>query len=135
MRIAIPLHVAMNLVWIGAILATGLLLARGPGDAKQRGEAGRLVYRTLAVPGFVGSIVLGLIQLGRDPDLYLKATHFMHAKLTLAIAIIGLHHVIGARARKMASGAAADAGPVWILAQLIAVLSLGVTYLAIAKPF
>ena len=85
MRFLIPAHVSANLLWIGSIVAVGLLLAKGPGDARARGEAGRLVYRTLSVPAFALSFVLGLAVLAQDPTFYFKTTHFMHLKLTLAL--------------------------------------------------
>ncbi|MCC6645274.1 MAG: CopD family protein [Polyangiaceae bacterium] len=135
MRITVPLHVAFDLVWIGSIAAVGLLLAKGPGDSRSRGVAALTVYRTLSVPAFIGAFVLGLIALGRDVDLYFKHTRFMHAKLLLALFVIGLHHALGARARKMAEGSVDGEGPAWLLAQVLVGLAGVVTYLAVAKPF
>jgi protoporphyrinogen IX oxidase len=134
-NLLVPVHVVANLVWIGSILAVGLLLVRGPGDAKQRGEAGRLVYRSLAVPGFVASFVMGVVQLARDPAVYFKLTKFMHAKLPLALIVIALHHVIGARARRMAAGEAEDAGPTFVLVQILAACAFASALLALLKPF
>ena len=123
LTLLLPVHVTANLVWIGSILAVVLVLAKGPGDARQRGATARLLYRTLAVPGFVVSLTMGVVKLALDPTYYFKVTHFMHAKLALVAVIIGLHHVIGARARKMEDGEAADAGMIPVLGQLVAVLA------------
>lgn len=130
------LHVASNLVWIGSLLAVGLLLARGPGSVAERGAAAAAVYRSLAVPAFVASFVLGLLQLTSNLTYYLKQTHFMHAKLMLALIIIALHHVLGARARRAASsGAASDVGPAGTLTAAIGVSALLAVLIVELKPF
>src|SRR5580700_2714369 len=97
------LHVSGNLVWIGSILAVGVVLT-GQGEPKARGEIALGIYRRLAVPAFVVSFLCGAIRLGMDLPYYLKEHHWMHAKLPLALGVIGLHHVIGGRARKMSQG-------------------------------
>lgn len=129
------LHVVADLFWIGSIFAVALLLARGPGDARQRGAAARLVYRTIAAPAFGLAFVFGLIRLGLDPAHYFKATHYMHAKLPLALGVIGIHHVLGARARKMEAGEVTDAGPALGLGIGLAVLAAGAALLAVLQPF
>jgi len=127
------LHVAGNVVWIGAILSVGLVLAGAKTDAKARGEIAVDLYRRLAVPAFVVSFLCGAVRLGLDASYFLKQHHWMHAKLTLALGVIALHHIIGARARKMAAGTVQDAGPVGKLTAALALLALGVTFVAIFK--
>ena len=105
------LHVSGNVVWIGSILAVGLVLAGRRGEPKLRGEVASDIYRRLAAPAFIVSFLCGAIRLGSDMPYYLKQHHWMHAKLPLALAVIALHHVIGARARKMAAGTVQEAGP------------------------
>lgn len=129
------LHVIADLFWVGSILSVALLLAQGPGDARQRGEAARLVYRAVATPAFVVAFLAGLVMLGLDPTLYFKATHFMHAKLPLALGFVGLHHALGARARKMADGQADSAGPAMPLGIGAAALAVASALLALLKPF
>ena len=131
----VALHVLSNLVWIGSILAVAYVLAAGAGDAKTRGETARGLYLKLATPAFGASFVLGVIALGSDPAFYFKITHFMHAKLPLALIVIALHHVIGARAKKMASGALAEPGPVAALGWVTFVCAAGAALLAMVKPF
>jgi putative membrane protein len=127
------LHVAGNIVWIGSILAVGLILAGTRGESPTRGQIALDVYRRLAVPAFVVSFLCGAGRLSLSMRYYLKEHHWMHAKLLLALGVIGLHHVIGARAKKMASGAAQDGGPAGRLTALLAVLALGVTFIVIFK--
>ena len=104
------LHVSGNLVWIGAILAVGAIIAaRSADDSVVRGRIAYDIYRRLAVPAFVVSFVCGAIRLGVEPKHYLHDSHWMHAKLPLALVVIALHHVIGARAKRLAGQSAAGA--------------------------
>src|SRR3954467_446355 len=109
------LHISGNIVWIGAILAVGVVILSNAAHPKIRGEIARSIYQRLAAPAFVVSFVCGAIRLGMDPAFYLKQHHWMHAKLPLALAAIALHHVLGARAKKLALGTVQDAGPTAIL--------------------
>jgi hypothetical protein len=49
--------------------------------------------------------------------------------------VIALHHVIGARARAVAQGKRASAGPVTGLTLLFLILALAATALVVFKPF
>lgn len=130
------LHVLGNLFWIGAIVAVGLLLVvSGPGSAKERGGLARRVYTAVAVPAFVLSFTTGLLRLVLDLPYYFTGSHFMHAKLPLALGVIALHHVIGARAQRMSDGAIGDAGPVRVLTIVLAVGAVLSGWLALTKPF
>jgi putative membrane protein len=127
------LHVSGNIVWIGAILAVAVVLVGGKGEPKTRGGIAYDIYRRLAVPSFIVSFLCGTIRLLLDPSYYLKLHHWMHAKLPLALAVIALHHVIGARARKLANGAVQDAGSAGILGVVLAVAAIGAAFFAIFK--
>ncbi len=127
------LHVSGNIVWIGSILAVAVVLVSGKGEPKVRGEIASDIYRRLAVPAFVVSFVCGAIRLGEDAKHYLKDSHWMHAKLPLALAVIALHHVIGARAKKTAAGTVQDAGSAGTLAIVLAVAAIGASFFAIFK--
>ena len=127
------LHVVGNLVWIGAILAVGVVILSKVGDAKTRGEIALGIYLRLAVPAFVLSFVCGAGRLLSDPSYYLKQHHWMHGKLVLALIVIALHHVIGGRAKKLARGTVQDAGPAAILSTVLAVAAVGAAFLAIYK--
>lgn len=127
------LHVTANLVWIGSILATGLLLAAPEGPVETRGKLARRVYRRLAAPAFGISLILGLIMLMQNIDLYFVQTKFMHMKLTFAVAVIALHHVIGGKARRAARGT--DPGRLgWLLWLLGASAALAV-FAVVKRPF
>lgn len=131
------LHVSGNLVWIGAILAVGVAILTSvtrEGEARKAGaEVAVAIYQRLAVPAFVISFVCGTIRLFQDLPFYLKQHHWMHAKLPFALAVIALHHVIGARAKKLARGTVQDAGPTAILAVVLAVSAVSAAFFAISK--
>jgi len=104
----VALHVMSNLVWIGTIASVGWITAAAasqadPARAKAAGEVALALYKRAAVPAFVASFVFGVARLALDPGTYMQL-HWFHGKLTFALAVIGLHHVIGARAKKVAAG-------------------------------
>jgi protoporphyrinogen IX oxidase len=101
------LHVSSNLVWIGSILAVAALLsgsAERIAADKQTGELASLIYRRLATPAFVISFVSAVTRVSLDANYYFVQHHWMHGKLVFAVAVIGLHHVLGAKAKKAADG-------------------------------
>jgi putative membrane protein len=127
------LHVAANLVWIGSIIAVGVLLTSPVAEPKTRGELGVRVYMRLAVPSFVVSFVCGAVRLSMNVPYYLKEHHWMHGKLLFAFIAIGLHHVIGARAKKLSSGAVQNAGPAGMMTVVLAVSAVAAAFFAIMK--
>ena len=131
----VVLHVIANLVWIGSIAAVALVLSGKRGDSKLKGEIGLDLYKKLAVPAFVVSFAAALLRLILDTQLYLVVTKYMHPKLTLALVVIALHHVIGARAKRMASGARTEPGPVGLLAVVLVACAAGAALLVVVKPF
>lgn len=133
--IVTSLHVAANVVWIGSILAVGRIIEVNEGDAKIRGALALKVYKGLAVPAFGVSFVAGVVRLLLNPDYYFVQTHFMHAKLLFALVVIGLHHVMGARAKKVANGDADAAAAVPALTLGILGAAVLVVFLAVMKPF
>jgi putative membrane protein len=86
-----------------------------------RGKLAASLYLRLAVPAFVLSFLAGVGRLLLDGSLYMKQP-WMHAKLTTALVVIVVHHLIGARARKLARDGAASTSAV---GTLLAILALG----------
>lgn len=121
------LHIVANVVWIGSICAVSVVLAAKVADAKTRGALARKVYLGLAVPAFGVSVLLGVLRLAIDASHYMKQPWF-HLKLTLVVVIIALHHVIGARAKKMEEGDADGPGPAVILAVVLALCAAGAVF-------
>jgi putative membrane protein len=129
------LHVAANLVWIGSVVATGWVLAGPEGTQRERGLIALKLYRQLATPAFGVSFVAGLVVLAHNYEFYLVQTHFMHAKLTVALAVIGLHHVIGAWAKRAARDESRSYGAARPLAMAVVAGAAIATWLVVTKPF
>lgn len=127
------LHVIGNLIWIGSIASVGVVLATSP-DPKTGGQIAYGIYRRLSVPGFVLSFVAAVTLLALNTTLYFVQTHWMHVKLPVALGVIALHHVIGARAKRMADGSRPSAGPATVLTAVLVVLAVVAAYLGVTKP-
>lgn len=135
-NLLLVLHVTLDLVWIGSILSVAaLLLPPADGVDAARGKLALELYKRIAVPAFVGAFLFGAARLSLDLRLYFVQTHFMHAKLTLALVVIALHHMIGARARRVANDPKTPSGPVrgWAVTLLLG--AAAVSYFAVLKPF
>jgi protoporphyrinogen IX oxidase len=109
--IFLAVHVFANTVWIGSIATVGWLLveaerANDPSIAK----LARNLYQRAATPAFGVSFVAGVGRLLSDPAAYMRL-HWFHGKLTAALAVIALHHILGARARRAAAAGAGPGGP------------------------
>jgi protoporphyrinogen IX oxidase len=132
--VLVTVHLVANFVWIGALLAVAVLAAAAPlsADPAEVGRLARRVYVRLAVPGFVASLVAGVARLLLAPSIYAHLP-WMHAKLTFALVVIALHHVIGARARRVANGDAAAGRGVAALAIGTFVCAAGAVLLGVAK--
>lgn len=119
-------HVLAVVVWIGSILSVGALLAHAgstaeSAEAKGFAAASAFVYRRLAVPAFGVAFLAGVCRLGLDAGTYMHA-HWFHGKLTMALTVIALHHVIGAKAKKAHTGSmqSAKSGGILFVALLCA---------------
>jgi protoporphyrinogen IX oxidase len=131
----VALHVAANLVWIGAILSVSLALVSRVADGRAGAQIAYELYRKLAVPAFAVSFVAALTRLMLSLELYFIETKYMHGKLFFALIVIALHHVIGARAKAMSAGRRSSPGPVGVLALLLLVSAVAATLFVILKPF
>jgi putative membrane protein len=127
-------HVLANVVWIGALLAVTRIVARAGLTKDPAGASGlaRDVHLRLAVPAFVASFGAGLLRILLAPAAYAHMPWF-HAKLTFALVVIVLHHIIGARAKRAAAGTAGAAGGVSTLGAFTFAAAAGAVYLGIAK--
>lgn len=128
-------HVAANLVWIGSILSVALSLSSRAVDSRAAAQIAYELYRKLAIPAFVVSFVTALTRLLLSTQLYFVETKYMHGKLLFAVIVIGLHHVIGGRAKAVATGRRSSPGPVGVLALLLLISAVAATLFVILKPF
>jgi putative membrane protein len=113
----VALHVSANLVWIGSILAVAWLCGRARlvADGAEVGRYARAIYLRFSAPAFVVAIGAGVARLLVQPSAYLHA-HWMHGKLFLAVALVGLHHVVGAKAKRIArADTVGESGTGWLV--------------------
>lgn len=122
------------MVWIGSISAVGASLAAEFSPVAERANVALWIYRRLAVPSFVLSLLIGLGCLILDPSRSILKIPSMHVKLTLAAGVIALHHWIGAAARRMASGRRVTPFPVSVVVLLL-VFAAAASLLGVVKPF
>lgn len=127
------LHVAGNLVWIGAVAAMGFLLTLKEGDPKVRGSLARAIHLKLAMPAFTVSFVAAIIRTGMDLKGYFVLHHWMHGKLLFALAAIAIHHILGARARKMQAGSMQEGGPSGMLTIVFSVSAIIAAFFAVTR--
>jgi protoporphyrinogen IX oxidase len=126
----VALHVFANLLWIGSILVVAWMLQTATDPIESRLAA--KLYRTFSAPAFGISFLSAVTVLLMHPSDYMKA-HWFHGKLTLALVVIALHHVIGARAKKVANGSMQTGAPSGILGAVLGCCALGVVALAVLK--
>lgn len=129
------IHVAANVVWIGAILAVAYTMGLRVGEPTERGQIARALYLKLATPAFGIALAAGVARLAMTPRYYFVASHWMHAKLLFALGVIAIHHVLGARARRMANGTRRDPGHVQVLGGLLFVCAAAAVFLVVVRPF
>jgi len=127
-------HVVANLVWIGAILSVSLLVANAlfMADPSDPGALARRVYLRLAVPAFVVSFAAGVGRIALFPLAYMHMP-WLHVKLAFAIVVIVLHHVIGRRAKRLASGQTHAARGVGLFGFILFAFAACAAVLGVAK--
>lgn len=126
------LHVTGNLFWMGSITAVAMVL-RQSGAKELRRDLALALYRRLAVPAFLTSFVAGLAMIAMNASHFLVQSRWMHPKLTFALVVIVLHHVIGARAKRLASDEPVPA--VTPLAGALVICAVAAAFFAVVKPF
>jgi uncharacterized membrane protein len=72
------------------------------------------VHQKLANPASFVSLGAALSVVLLHPETYMKA-HWFHGKLTLVIAVFGLHHVLAAKIKKLEPGATVAPTLGWML--------------------
>lgn len=97
-----------NMVWIGSIACVGwLVFAAAKAEDRSAAVLARGLYLRVAMPAFLVSFLFGGLQLAMAPAAYMHL-HWFHAKLTFALVVIALHHVLGAKAKRLATAAARE---------------------------
>jgi putative membrane protein len=132
--VLVAVHLLANVVWVGALLSVAMLASRAHwmADPAEVGALARRVHVRLAVPAFLVSFGAGLARIAQAPQVYAHMP-WMHVKLTFALVLIVVHHLIGAKAKRVAGGKPkAGQGAGWL--GLVALLcAAGAVLLGVSK--
>jgi len=95
----------------------------------------RRLYRGIAIPSMIATIVFGVWLITYNPDYY-KSAGWLHAKLTLVVLLIGYHHICGSYVKKFAAGTINKSGRFFRVFNELPVLALlAIVILAVVRPF
>ncbi len=97
------LHMLGVTLWIGGVVAVGLVGAMAAGEGKVLAAARHASLR-VATPGMVMAFAGGLTMFVMGIDAY-KSAGWLHAKITLALIAAALSGVLSGKLRKAAAGA------------------------------
>ena len=135
-QLVVALHVIADCLWVGA-LVSALYLVRPTGldtaALRARAVFARELHKNLASPARWAALGFGLYRFVESAKDYAHMP-WMHAKLTLAVLLFGLHDVAGAKLRKFADGTSDKAPAAWFLWASLG-LTTGIVLLAILKSF
>ena len=126
-------HIIFVIFWMAGLFMLPRLFVyhqECPADSSENGkwiERERRLIRIILNPSLAVVWALGLLLAWQT---HAMAYGWFHAKLLFALIVIGLHHVIGARAKKMAAGDA-DAGPTKVLGIVLAVCGALAAFVAV----
>ncbi|QIL90271.1 protoporphyrinogen oxidase HemJ [Microbulbifer harenosus] len=95
----------------------------------------RRLYRGIATPSMIATIVFGGWLISYNADYYLSAG-WLHAKLTVVVLLIGYHHICGRYVKKFAAGTVQKSGRFFRVFNELPVLALlAIVILAVVRPF
>lgn len=124
LTILLATHVLSLLLWIGSLVSITRVITAGVGEepavqAKFAALA-RRIYRTVSSPWMGIATIAGFAMIGVAKGAYFRFGWF-HGKLTLALVMLALHFVLGARVRSAEAAGRTDG-----VAPQMRVLQLGV---------
>lgn len=94
------------------------------------------LYKYIMTPAMIATWVFGLCMLTANWESIMLGAGWMHAKLTLVVALTGIHHVYGAWRKKFAADQNAKSAAFfrwWNEAPTL--ILIAVVVLAVVKPF
>lgn len=95
----------------------------------------RRLYRGIATPSMLATVLLGIWLASANWDYY-KSAGWFHAKMLFVVLLIGYHHVCGAFVRKFAEGSVNKSGRYFRIFNELPVIALIATVvLVVVKPF
>lgn len=128
------LHVVAVAVWVGSLLSAYVAARVTSGDDTTRHVIAYNLYKWLARPAFLVAFVLGVFRLGMDWRYYFVTTHFMHAKLSLALVAIVAHHFLGARLRSAKTAEAFRTPATTVALAVFALTCFAAVFVVVVRP-
>jgi putative membrane protein len=123
----IVIHVTGIVLWIGGLMAASFALAQHTQETNPDARAAfakleKKILRAFADPGAALAIVSGIALIWTNSSYYLNA-RWMHGKLALVLLLVGMHGLVGVRAKRYAAGAVTlERGGAMLLFAAVAVL-------------
>ena len=132
-NVLLSLHVLGALMWIGSLFAlfTFLEAYGAEPDAAARGRLAKFVRQAAIVPD-IGATIAIVFGLHRFFKLHLYQAHYMHAKLTLVVLVIGMHGFLKVKAKRVRKGEAFTPPPA-ALKPVLTLLAAGIILFVISK--
>ncbi len=130
------IHIYGMLTWVGSLVGLSFILKQHTKAAKAAYDDFIQLEKGTAMAMDIGATVViacGLAMLLSNTSIYLKGQGWMHAKLLLVAALIGLHGLQRVRTGKFKRGEV-GAEPGWLI-PAVEVVALGIIVLASARPF
>ncbi|WP_134676516.1 protoporphyrinogen oxidase HemJ [Ectopseudomonas khazarica] len=95
----------------------------------------RKLYRGIMLPSMIATLGLGIWLLSLNPSYYFSQG-WMHAKLTLVVALVIYHHLCGAQLKRFARGENSRSHVFYRWFNEAPVLALlGIVILVVVRPF
>jgi len=100
--VLLALHVLANLLWVGSLVSITRVITSAIGEPEPTrarfAALARRIYRTVSSPWMGIATLTGLGMIGAAHGMYFRFGWF-HGKFTAALAMLGLHFVLGRRVR------------------------------------
>lgn len=133
LNVLLATHVLSLLLWIGSLVSITRVLTAGateePAVQAKFAALARRIYRTVSSPWMGVATLAGFGMIGVARGAYFRLGYF-HGKFTMALIMLALHFVLGARVR-----AAEAAGRTDGVASQMRLLQLGVLITAALAVF
>jgi len=102
------LHILGVVLWVGGLLmASGTLMAQAEENSAEARQVlarlGRRWLRAMADPGALLAILAGIALITTNSHYYLHA-RWLELKMVFVLGLIGMHGMIGVRAKRFAEG-------------------------------
>jgi len=132
------IHLTAVILWLGALMGLGLILSLALHEGANKDRLGALAkqwYLRLNVPAMGIALAAGISLIVLQEAGFFRTAGWLHTKLLLVLALVGLDHAMMHRARRISNPKEGKPlKPPAPLLALIGLFSLGSIFLAIVQP-